>query len=97
MYGKVSMGIQRSTFLIDADGKVAKVWKKVSVDGHDDQVIEALSNWPPNSVLLVSAVTQTLKIERSVSDRSIFRFFDHASACELGSTVRCASQRPARH
>jgi len=42
MYGKVSMGIQRSTFLIDVDGKVAKVWKKVSVDGHDQQVIDAL-------------------------------------------------------
>ena len=42
MYGKVSMGIQRSTFLIDAAGKVAKVWKKVNVDGHDDKVIEAL-------------------------------------------------------
>ena len=42
MYGKKSMGIQRSTFLIDAAGKVAKVWKKVRVDGHDDQVIEAL-------------------------------------------------------
>lgn len=42
MYGKKSMGIQRCTYLIGADGKVAKVWKKVSVDGHDDQVIEAL-------------------------------------------------------
>jgi len=42
MYGKKSMGIQRSTFLIDADGKVAKVWKRVKVDGHDEQVIEAL-------------------------------------------------------
>jgi peroxiredoxin Q/BCP len=42
MYGKVSMGIQRSTFLIDAEGTVAKVWKKVSVDGHDQQVIDAL-------------------------------------------------------
>lgn len=42
MYGKKSMGIQRSTFLIDAEGKVAKVWKKVSVDGHDEQVLEAL-------------------------------------------------------
>lgn len=42
MYGKVSMGIQRSTFLIDANGIVAKVWKKVSVDGHDQQVIDAL-------------------------------------------------------
>ena len=43
MYGKVSMGIQRSTFLIDATGAVAKVWKKVSVDGHDQQVIDALT------------------------------------------------------
>lgn len=43
MYGKVSMGIQRSTFLIAADGSVAKVWKKVSVDGHDQQVLDALA------------------------------------------------------
>lgn len=42
MYGKKSMGIQRSTFLIDAQGKVAKVWKRVQVDGHDQQVLEAL-------------------------------------------------------
>jgi peroxiredoxin Q/BCP len=42
MYGKKSMGIQRSTFLIDAEGKVAKVWKRVQVDGHDEQVLEAL-------------------------------------------------------
>jgi peroxiredoxin Q/BCP len=46
MYGKVSMGIQRSTFLIDAAGSVAKVWKKVSVDGHDQQVIDALKELP---------------------------------------------------
>jgi len=42
MYGKVSMGIQRSTFLIDAEGTVRKLWKKVSVDGHDQQVLDAL-------------------------------------------------------
>jgi thioredoxin-dependent peroxiredoxin len=42
MYGKKSMGIQRSTFLIDANGQVAKVWKAVKVDGHDAQVIAAL-------------------------------------------------------
>jgi peroxiredoxin Q/BCP len=44
MYGKKSMGIQRSTFLIDAKGKVAKVWKRVQVDGHDAQVLEAIGN-----------------------------------------------------
>ncbi len=42
MYGKKSMGIQRSTFLIDAGGKIVKVWKRVQVDGHDEQVLEAL-------------------------------------------------------
>ena len=42
MYGRVSMGIQRSTFLIDREGVVRKAWKKVSVDGHDDEVIAAL-------------------------------------------------------
>jgi thioredoxin-dependent peroxiredoxin len=43
MYGKKSMGIQRSTFLIDAMGKIAKVWKKVSVEGHDQEVLEAIA------------------------------------------------------
>ena len=42
MYGKKSMGIQRSTFLIDVKGKVAKLWKAVKVDGHDEQVIAAI-------------------------------------------------------
>ncbi len=44
MYGKKTMGIQRSTFLIDATGKVAKLWKHVRVDGHDQQVLEAVES-----------------------------------------------------
>jgi peroxiredoxin Q/BCP len=43
MYGKKSWGIQRSTFLIGANGKVAKVWKAVKVDGHDEHVLAALA------------------------------------------------------
>jgi peroxiredoxin Q/BCP len=43
MYGKKIMGIQRSTFLIDSAGRVAKVWKQVKVDGHDQQVLAALA------------------------------------------------------
>jgi peroxiredoxin Q/BCP len=42
LYGKKTMGIQRSTFLIDGEGKVVRVWKRVQVDGHDQQVLEAL-------------------------------------------------------
>ncbi len=42
LYGKKTMGIQRSTFLIDQRGRVAKVWKSVKVDGHDQQVVRAI-------------------------------------------------------
>ncbi|MBX3474272.1 MAG: peroxiredoxin [Planctomycetes bacterium] len=42
MYGKKVKGIIRSTFLIDPEGKVAKAWTKVKVDGHAEKVLEAL-------------------------------------------------------
>ena len=38
MYGNKSMGIQRATFLIDKNGKIAAVWPKVKVDGHISEV-----------------------------------------------------------
>lgn len=41
MYGKKSMGIERRTLLIGADGKVVKVWAKVKVEGHAVAVMEA--------------------------------------------------------
>jgi peroxiredoxin Q/BCP len=41
-FGKTSMGIQRSTYLIDAGGTVRKVWENVSVDGHDEQVLAGI-------------------------------------------------------
>jgi peroxiredoxin Q/BCP len=44
MYGKKSMGIARSTFIIDAEGQVARVFKAVKVDGHDEQVLAALAD-----------------------------------------------------
>ena len=42
MYGKKYMGIERATFLIDEEGKVAKVWRKVKVKGHVAEVLEAV-------------------------------------------------------
>lgn len=41
MYGKTFMGIERSTFLIDAEGKIASIWRKVSVAGHVKDVLAA--------------------------------------------------------
>ena len=44
MYGRKSMGVERSTFLIDAKGKVAKVWRKVKVPGHAEAVLDAVKD-----------------------------------------------------
>ena len=41
MYGKTFMGIERSTFLIDAGGRIAREWPKVKVPGHAEEVLEA--------------------------------------------------------
>lgn len=42
MYGKTYMGIERSTFLIAADGTIARVWEKVKVPGHVEEVLDAV-------------------------------------------------------
>lgn len=44
MYGKKYMGIQRTTYLIDEQGKVAKRWDKVKVPGHAEEVLAAVKN-----------------------------------------------------
>jgi peroxiredoxin Q/BCP len=46
MYGKAYMGIARSTFVIDAGGKIAKVFTAVKPEGHDREVLAALATLP---------------------------------------------------
>lgn len=41
MYGRKYMGIDRSTFLVDKDGRIARIWRKVSVPGHVEEVLAA--------------------------------------------------------
>lgn len=41
MYGRTFMGVERSTFLIDSQGRIARVWRKVKVPGHAEEVLEA--------------------------------------------------------
>ncbi|WP_299481942.1 thioredoxin-dependent thiol peroxidase [uncultured Roseibium sp.] len=41
MYGKKYMGVERSTFLVDKNGMIAQIWRKVKVPGHADAVLEA--------------------------------------------------------
>lgn len=42
MYGKTYMGIERTTFLIDGNGKIARIWEKVKVAGHAEDVLAAV-------------------------------------------------------
>ena len=42
MYGRKYMGVERTTFIIDENGKIKKIFNKVKVDGHNKEVLEAL-------------------------------------------------------
>lgn len=42
MYGRKYMGVERTTFLIGSDGRIARVWRKVRVKGHAEEVLEAV-------------------------------------------------------
>jgi thioredoxin-dependent peroxiredoxin len=46
LYGRMFMGITRSTFLIGADGRIARIWPKVKVDGHAAEVLAAAKALP---------------------------------------------------
>ena len=41
LYGRKYMGVERTTFLVDRDGRIARIWQKVTVPGHADEVLAA--------------------------------------------------------
>lgn len=43
LYGRKYMGVERATFLVDAEGKIARIWRKVKVAGHAQAVLDALA------------------------------------------------------
>jgi thioredoxin-dependent peroxiredoxin len=46
LYGRKYMGIERATFLVNRDGTVARIWRKVKVPGHAEEVLEAAKELP---------------------------------------------------
>ena len=44
MYGRKYMGVERTTYIIDPEGKIKKIFRKVKVQGHNEEVMEALKN-----------------------------------------------------
>ena len=49
MYGKQVTGVERTTFLIDAQGKLAHVWEKVTPEGHAEEILSHLAGILPPS------------------------------------------------
>ena len=95
MYGKTFLGILRTTVLIDAKGKVARIWRNVKVDGHADEVLAAAQRCncrfrspkinhervkSPRKLSRTDAVSDRRGSADVVSFRSIFR----------GSATPCA-------
>ena len=46
MYGRKYMGIERATFLVDRDGRIHRIWRKVKVPGHAQEVLDAARELP---------------------------------------------------
>ncbi|WP_412049142.1 peroxiredoxin [Hoeflea sp. Naph1] len=42
MYGRKYLGVERSTFIVDRDGRIVRIWRKVKVPGHAQEVLEAV-------------------------------------------------------
>ncbi len=64
MYGKAVTGVIRSTFLIDAEGKIERMWSPVKVDGHVDAVLEAVLEAVPGAQAAAPAATSSAKKTR---------------------------------
>jgi peroxiredoxin Q/BCP len=45
MYGRKYMGVERSTFLVDEDGKIIRIWRKVKVPGHVEEVFDTVQSF----------------------------------------------------
>src|SRR3546814_10461814 len=66
MYGRKYMGIDRATFLIGADGKVARIWRKVKVPGHVEEVRSEEHTSELQSLMRISYAVFCLKKKKNI-------------------------------
>ena len=104
MYGKKYMGVERSTFLIGKDGRIARSWRKVKVPGHADEVLAAvkalrLTAGVPGGPCGIVGRPATLPAHKSPNDTAtagnkrgypglVYRPQGHSSVSEFGSARR---------
>ena len=85
MYGKIKMGMARSTFLIGAKGVIRKAWKAVRVDGHDEAVLTAARiRWLKVESFSKACSVKSLPVGVPPSDGSLQRKLDHQTETIAG-------------
>ena len=93
-YGREYMGIVRTTYLIDGDGKVAQRWDKVKVDGHAEDVLEELeSNMKDMESLKIRANCSCSLPRRVTATRLLVSPCDTSACCRC--LLPCAGAAPA--
>ena len=84
MYGKKVRGIERSTFLIDGEGKLVQEWRGVKVPGHAAEVLRRSSRRCDAGSGVVGAIRDRGRTERSAANAPVARF---------RTTTRCVRAR----
>ena len=102
MYGRKYMGMERATFLIDADGRVVKAWRKVKVPGHAAEVLEAASALPdvcydPIGVEQFDVLPHCIALASPMRSRSAARLDPRRSAAARIRTFPLVAVAAARH
>ena len=75
LYGRKFLGVTRATFVIDTQGKVARVWPKVKVDGHVREILETLKGDAPEkkSVTKKAVTKKAAPVKKAVAKKAVAR------------------------
>ncbi len=100
MYGKKYMGVQRSTFVVGPDGRIEKVWPKVTPDGHAQEVLEYLKsisptrNTPAGNLPASRAASQITPHKRSTAKATDNKKASASTAKQSGRTSKATRSKP---
>jgi len=73
LYGRKFLGVTRATFVIDTQGKVARVWPKVKVDGHVREILETLKGEAPATSVTKKAPTKKPVTKKAAAKKTVAR------------------------
>ena len=96
-YGKVYWGIERSTYLIDENGKIEKIWLRVQVDGHADQIMAALRGEPePKPAAAPAPAPAPATAKPAVKAKPKAKKAVKKAPAKKAKTAKSAAKKPAK-